>query len=352
MASSSGSREELLHNAVLFLLDPKVKESSLTSRITFLEGKGLTEPEIQEALKRAAAGETGVKNPSPGGWEGRSYPSARLGRDVAYGTGGPTGPPAFPQRDWRDVFIMAVISGGVVYGLTALARKYLVPHLRPPTTSSFQQTSQSLSEQYDAAQASLDELTRSTKSLQDTLEADRERITTVVEEVEGAVRSVKDNEERWREEMREVRGEVESVRDLVPKMIEKHSAAQSASLKDLQNELRSLKALLQSRAAQPQPQPQPLPTASSSPPTKSADSLASSTGSLGAQSSSTTSGPPVSATTAAANALLAPKGARGIPAWQKAPSTPSRSETTTPVEGKGKGKEVDREEEASASGST
>jgi hypothetical protein len=27
MASSSGSREELLHNAVLFLLDPKVKES-------------------------------------------------------------------------------------------------------------------------------------------------------------------------------------------------------------------------------------------------------------------------------------------------------------------------------------
>lgn len=109
MASSSGSREELLHNAVLFLLDPKVKESSLTSRITFLEGKGLTEPEIQEALKRAAAGETGVKNPSPGGWEGRSYPSARLGRDVAYGTGGPTGPPAFPQRDWRDVFVSRTV---------------------------------------------------------------------------------------------------------------------------------------------------------------------------------------------------------------------------------------------------
>ena len=97
-------------------------------------------------------------------------------------------------------------------------QKYLVPHLKPPTTSSFQQTSTSLEEQYDKAQSLLDELKTSTKTLQDSLESDREKINSVVEEVEGAVRSVKDNEERWRDEMREVRSEVESVRDLVPKV--------------------------------------------------------------------------------------------------------------------------------------
>lgn len=75
-----------------------------------------------------------------------------------------------------------------------------------------------MTEQYDAAQSLLDELTKSTRTLQEGLEGDRDRINGIVEEVEGAVRSVKDNEERWREEMREVRGEVESVRDLVPKV--------------------------------------------------------------------------------------------------------------------------------------
>jgi peroxin-14 len=50
------------------------------------------------------------------------------------------------------------------------------------------------------------------------LENDRERVKTVVEEVESAVKSVREGEERWRDEMREVRGEVESVRELVPKV--------------------------------------------------------------------------------------------------------------------------------------
>lgn len=67
-------------------------------------------------------------------------------------------------------------------------------------------------------------------------------------------------------------------------MIEKHAASQTAALNDLQSELRSLKTLLQSR--------QPATPANGT-------------------------GRNVSATTAAANALLTPKG-RGIPAWQMA----------------------------------
>jgi len=97
-------------------------------------------------------------------------------------------------------------------------QKYLLPHLRPPTTTAFQQTSQSLEDQYDEAQALLTSLTTSTNELKEQLEADRERVGVVVADVEEAVKGVKENEERWREEMREVRGEVESVRELVPKV--------------------------------------------------------------------------------------------------------------------------------------
>lgn len=116
-------------------------------------------------------------------------------------------------------------------------------------------------------------------------------------------------------------------------MIEKHSASQSSALSDLQNELRSLKALLQSRTAPPQQANVP---GTSSPP-----SLASSTSSLPGSSSvphpaNGANGSAVSQTTAAANALLTPKG-RGIPAWQKAPavttgsSSPGGSRSSTPA---------------------
>jgi len=84
---------------------------------------------------------------------------------------------------------MAVVSGGVVYGLTALARvsllllrllegqadvqKYLVPHLQPPSTTAFQQTSAEITSQYDEAAKLLQELQEQTTHLQTTLDGDR-----------------------------------------------------------------------------------------------------------------------------------------------------------------------------------
>lgn len=141
---------------------------------------------------------------------------------------------------------MTVISGGVVYGMSVLAQvsclfilngpavftvnllgyakseltiqKYLLPHLRPPSTTTFQQTSSSLSDQFAEADRLLNDLQASTSKLQETLDSDRERVTAVVEGVEEATRMVKEGEEKWREEMREVRGEVESLRELVPRV--------------------------------------------------------------------------------------------------------------------------------------
>lgn len=93
---------------------------------------------------------------------------------------------------------MAVISGGVAYGLTALARvsrnmeldiqglgnvvwqgaddifqKYLVPHLQPPSTTAFQSTSADITAQYDEAAKLLSELQEQTGKLQSSLDEDR-----------------------------------------------------------------------------------------------------------------------------------------------------------------------------------
>lgn len=184
---------------------------------------------------------------------------------------------------------MAVVSGGVMYGVTALARKYLVPHLKPPSSTAFQSTSAELAEQYDAAAAALDELRAETAALATAAQSERERVAAALEDVESAAKAVKDAEARWRDDMREVRGEVESVRELVPRMIEKHAASQSAALTELQSELRSLKTLLVARQG---------------------GNTVSEAAASGAAS------PTPSATQTAANALLQPRGKASIPAWQ------------------------------------
>lgn len=50
-------REDLIDTAVHFLLNPRVKESSLTQKRAFLDRKGLTADEIDIAIERAASGQ-------------------------------------------------------------------------------------------------------------------------------------------------------------------------------------------------------------------------------------------------------------------------------------------------------
>jgi len=108
-------REDLVSSALTFLSDPKVQSSPLAKRLAFLESKGLNQEEITEVLNRlnnpatAAAG-TSASTGAP--------PVPQYG-----GHGNPYGaPPEVPGRDWRDWFIMAVVTSGVSYGLYTLAK--------------------------------------------------------------------------------------------------------------------------------------------------------------------------------------------------------------------------------------
>ena len=105
-----------------------------------------------------------------------------------------------------------------MYGLVSLTKKYLLPHLQPPTRSSFESTSHDLSEQFDAAQLLLEELKSQTHDLQEDVQGERERVKDVVEQVREMVNKVGEGEERWREEMREMRQEVEELKSLVPRV--------------------------------------------------------------------------------------------------------------------------------------
>ena len=107
---SQENRAELLNNAVLFLLDPKVQSSPLTSRIQFLEGKGLNETEIQEALRRAQSGGQPTGQ-SSGGFsaETREVSGGYDAYPRNYGHQVQQAAPPVPGRDWRDVFVRSLV---------------------------------------------------------------------------------------------------------------------------------------------------------------------------------------------------------------------------------------------------
>ncbi|KAF8216144.1 hypothetical protein K438DRAFT_1926517 [Mycena galopus ATCC 62051] len=282
---ASPERQELIRNAVVFLNDPTSQASPLTQRIQFLEAKGLTPAEIDLAIRQASQNSSYTP-----GYAQTPYPLI---------------PPPPYRWDWRDYFITAVVSGTVTYGAVALFKKYLLPHLQPPTSTAYEADRDALTAQFDAAEALLKEIQAESAAVRAAVEAQKEQIDETTKNVDAMVQEVRDGETKTRDEMREMRDEINSIREMLPKMIERNKESQTQSLAELQHELKSLKALLLSRG-----------------PTISNNSLP--------------------------TTPLPALGRPSIPAWQLAGASPSTTPTPTPEStlSNGKGKEVEKAPEA------
>jgi len=235
---STPERQELLHNAVAFLSDPKTQSSPLAQRIQFLEAKGLTNAEIEDAMRQAAANSSAVG----------SYMQRYQTQYPAYGPSPyPVYPPPVPQWDWRDYFITVVVSGTIAYGAIALFRKYLLPHLRPPSSTAYEQDRDDLQAAFDAAEAMLKDIQAETAVVRAGMEETKAEVLKTTDKVNAMVQDIEVAQSKAKDEMREIRDEVQNVREMLPKMIDRNKDTQQQSLAELQQELKSLKALLLSR---------------------------------------------------------------------------------------------------------
>ncbi|KAF8898667.1 peroxisomal membrane anchor protein conserved region-domain-containing protein, partial [Infundibulicybe gibba] len=244
--SSPDHRQELIRNAVVFLTDPKTQASPLAQRIQFLEAKGLTPQEIDLAFKQTTSnGPVTAYSPYT-----QTYNSPYSGALQ----------PLAHQWDWRDYFITAVVSGTITYTAVSLFKKYLLPHLQPPNSTAYEEDRDALTTQFDEAEALLKEIQAESAAVRVAVEEQKGKIDKTVEDVNMVVKEMRDGEIKTRDEMREVREEVNTIREMLPKMIEKNKESQTQSLSELQQELKSLKALLLSRGSTMTPTiPSPLP---------------------------------------------------------------------------------------------
>jgi peroxin-14 len=204
--------------------------------VQFLEAKGLTAPEIEDAIRQAGSNQVTHSYRQP---YQASYTSP-------YGPS-PYGVPPSNQWDWRDYFITAVLTGTVAFGVVSLFQKYLLPNLRPPAATAYEEDRDALTAQFDKAEALLKEIQAETAAVRSAVEEQKERVDKTTQDVEAVVQEMRDGESKKRDEMREIRDEVNTIREMLPKMIEKNKDSQTQSLAELQQELKSLKALLLSR---------------------------------------------------------------------------------------------------------
>ncbi|CAK8690632.1 unnamed protein product [Clavelina lepadiformis] len=109
-------REDLVATAVKFLQNPKVQSSPLEQKKQFLKKKGLTDEEINKAVEISGA-ENAVavaSQPPP------AVSAVQQTRNVAQ-------PPVPLWSRLRDYSALAIIIGGVVYGIYTLYKKYVEP---------------------------------------------------------------------------------------------------------------------------------------------------------------------------------------------------------------------------------
>lgn len=122
-----------------------------------------------------------------------------------------------------------------MYGLAALARvseilhqdelkmkpkwkKYIMPHLQPPSEDAFEATSSQLTAQFDEAAALLKQIQEETVAARDAVRNQQEAVDSAIDQVKTVMSELRSGEEKSQNEMREIRSEVDTIRDMLPKV--------------------------------------------------------------------------------------------------------------------------------------
>ncbi|KAK5464683.1 peroxisomal membrane protein pex14 [Exophiala xenobiotica] len=252
-------REDLITSAVTFLQDPSVASAALEKRIEFLKSKNLTQEEIDLSLARASGDPTSSLTSSqnapfyPPAQQGpvRGPPSQRY--PYPYNPYGdqyqfpPAPPPEPPRRDWRDWFIMATVVSGASYGLYMLTHRYIKPLIAPPTPAQLEQDKAAIDEQFNKAFALLDTLSSDTAALKEAEEQRTQRLDTAIADIETVVAELKAANMRRELDTSRLDADFRAMKDSLPRSIDNVRDASEKQLKELSNELGSLKLLLGNR---------------------------------------------------------------------------------------------------------
>ncbi|CAH2352005.1 peroxisomal membrane protein Pex14p [[Candida] railenensis] len=252
--------EELIGSAVSFLKDPNVGSSPLTKKIEFLESKGLSQQEIEEALRRAngeASDSNAVSNASShhnSNSAGNSSSVAPNNSNVRAASYVPpidyyNVQPQVPERSWKDYFIMATATAGVTYGVYQVLSRYLIPSILPPTQSSIEQDKAKIDEEFTKIDKLLEQLAEDQSEMKKSNTEKLGEIDTVINNVNDFLSKYNKDKLSFDDDLRLMKLEIDNLRNSVEKNMSNTKENIKDELSDINAELVSLKSLIISKNA-------------------------------------------------------------------------------------------------------
>ncbi|WBW71622.1 peroxisomal docking protein Pex14 [Schizosaccharomyces osmophilus] len=213
--------QDLLKNAVEFLRQDSITNAPDAKKVEFLSSKGLNQDEIQNAIALA-------QSPMYNAMKNCSNSENTL------------------TRDWRDWFIMGVISGGFAWSACTLVKKYLVPMLEPPSPNAYEEDKNALDRRFEEAEKTLDSLSETTKNLAEKTEKNQDDLDGALDDLEETLSTLRrDSDQRDREIARISHDVYTMSAKTLPQSLELIQKSQEEALKKLTEEVKQLQSLQQ-----------------------------------------------------------------------------------------------------------
>ncbi|CAN3357560.1 peroxisomal membrane protein Pex14p [Diutina catenulata] len=241
--------EDLINSAVQFLRDPGVGQAPLTKRVEFLESKGLNQQEVEEALRRASGESTAATTLTPQASQASQAPAAPQAPAPPIDYYGVSAPQV-PERDWKDYFIMASATAGVAYGLYQVFTRYLLPTIVPPSLESIEQDKQAIDEEFAKIDKVLDQLAEDQAAMKEANSAKLGEVDVVIENVNDFLSKYNKDKLKFDDDMRLMKLEIDNLSNSIEKNMGFTKNNIKDELADINEELKSLKSLIKTRAEQ------------------------------------------------------------------------------------------------------
>ena len=245
MQSDQGLRQDMVASAVSFLTDPSVHETPLTKKIQFLEAKGMSSGEIQQALAQSQNGTGSAPSQAPATVSAPAPAPAPAIYPPYYGSNAypPPPPPPPPPRnyDWKDYVIMGTTTAGFIYGAYQIVSRYVVPKVMPPSQSKLDEDKEEMEREFQRVEAILDKLETDQAEFIKRQDEKAKLIDEALIEVDAIVKATNEKNLRNEETLKYLKLEIDSIKTTLLKNLESQKSTISSELQELEKKTDSLK---------------------------------------------------------------------------------------------------------------
>ncbi|KAF6008426.1 hypothetical protein HII12_004175 [Brettanomyces bruxellensis] len=271
MASAKRIRQDMVNSAVTFLLDGTISDSPLAKKIEFLQSKGLTDDEVQEAIRQAQTSASGTKpsqqslskiagspapNTPPKDYQvSNNHDESNIGKDgrPMYPMYYANAPQLSSERDWKDYLILGAATAGLMYGAYKVVRNYVVPKVFPASKNELEKDKESVDHEFKRVQSLLDKFDEDQKEFYKKQEAKSAKIDETMVEIDKIISKTNEKNLQNEETLKFLKLQVDNIKTALMKSLESQKQTIGSELGSLEKEVDDLKLELRALSTGKQP---------------------------------------------------------------------------------------------------